>query len=102
MSLRARLEALEGRFRSHQPIFLTMPDTSQRSLAPAHGENILDYALRLVRNPEGEEAAAIRESVAIHESRGRMIEITRAILMSPGILTNDPEDSEFDSETGEN
>jgi hypothetical protein len=97
-SLRARLEMLEARLTSRRPVVLVMPDGQQPSLLLPRGEHILDSVLRIVQDHDGEEAAAIRESVSIREPHGRLVECARALLLSPKAFTTDPEEIPEDIE----
>jgi hypothetical protein len=100
MNLRARLAALEAQFSPGGNITLFMPDGRTETIALSR-HDALDKVLQIVGSPSSPQAEAIRHSVAIRESHGRLGELTRAILLSPGAFTSDPEDIENYSEQGE-
>jgi hypothetical protein len=93
-SLRARLAQLEHRFRGPGDVVLIAADGSTTQTIPlSHDYSALDVSIHAVTNPNSPEADAIRRSIGAREPGGsRLIEVTRAILMSPGVFDPDPED----------
>jgi hypothetical protein len=83
MSLKARLQELESRFRSGE-ILLQMEDGSVRAIYLPRGEDAADLFCRTLTHPHTEEARLIAESVSAVEPGGsRITEVIRALLNGP-------------------
>jgi len=83
-SIERRLKKLEHRGGGRE-IVLFFEDGSSRIIPLPRGRDSCDLFADVMRNPDSEQASAIRRSVsAIEPGDSRMIELCRALLSGPG------------------
>ena len=80
MRLEKRIRELEKRF-NRDPIVVTLADGREHVIGLRRGETPLDVYLRVIGNPDSEEARLIQRCLGIREPGGsRLLEFAKALL----------------------